>query len=88
MTDHILSLLGKDYLNRKEAAHYCCVSESQLRKLELSYGIQPFEFMGKLVYAVADLRRAMEHERQRQRSGIEKIRGDSVLARMAALHRE
>jgi len=51
-----MDLSGKDYFSRKEAAHYCCVSESQFERQADMYGMRPFRFMGKLVY-----RKVMAH---------------------------
>lgn len=61
-----LNIAGKDYLTIPEAAHYCCVSVSQFRKLAPRIGVFPFEFMGKVVYRKADLRLAMESAANRQ----------------------
>lgn len=56
MTD----LAGKDYFTQAEAAHYCCVSESQFRKYAAEVGLQPGLFMGKIVYRRSDCQRAIE----------------------------
>lgn len=61
-----LNILGKDYLDKKEAAHYCCVSIRQLDRYSSKLGIAPFTFMGKLVYRKADLQRVIEGEAQKQ----------------------
>lgn len=54
-------LSGKDYLTEKEAAHYCCVSVSQLRAKGPEIGIVPFRrFLGKNIYRRADLAHAIE----------------------------
>ena len=36
-----LNLLGKDYLTLTEAAHFCCVSESQFQKYCNTLGSRP-----------------------------------------------
>jgi len=60
------SLAGKDYFTVAEAAAYACVSESQFRAKADEYGLPCFKWMGKTVYARADLREAMERERWQQ----------------------
>jgi hypothetical protein len=55
-----IELSGKDYFSRKEAAHYCCVSESQFERHASSYGLQPLHFMGKLIYRRTDCQQAIE----------------------------
>lgn len=61
-------LSGKDYLTEKEAAHYCCVSVSQLRDKGPSIGIIPFrKFLGKNVYRRSDLAHAIERDAPRLR---------------------
>lgn len=60
-----MDLSGKDYFSRKEAAHYCCVSESQFERKEIEYGIPRIPFMGKLIYRRVDLQRLIETEWQR-----------------------
>jgi hypothetical protein len=59
-----MDLSGKDYISRKEAAHYCCVSESQFERKEVEYGIPCIPFMGKLIYRRVDLQRLIESEWQ------------------------
>ena len=59
-----IELSGKDYFSRKEAAHYCCVSESQFERKEVEYGIPCIPFMGKLIYRRVDLQRLIEAEWQ------------------------
>lgn len=44
------NLLGKDFFNEKEAAHYCGVSLSQFRAKAAENGISSRKFMGKWVY--------------------------------------
>ena len=53
-------LAGKDYFTQAEAAHYCCVSESQFRKYASEVGLLPGLFMGKMVYRRSDCQRAIE----------------------------
>ena len=59
-----LNLLGKEFLNEKEAAHYCCVSLSHFRAKQKEYGIAPSSFMGKRIYRRDDLKRALENQWQ------------------------
>jgi hypothetical protein len=61
----VLSLLGKDYLDELEAAHYACVSLRQFQMKAAEYRLQPTRFMGKKVYRKKDLQRAMEEQWQR-----------------------
>ena len=58
-------LSGKDYLNQSEAAHYCCVSESQFKRKRHDYGIGYLLFMGKHVLRKSDLKDAIEGKRRR-----------------------
>lgn len=64
-----MGLEGKDYLDRKEAAAYCCVGYSTFVRKEKSLGIEPFRFMGKLVYRKRELAAAMEREAALQKAG-------------------
>ena len=53
----------KDYLDVKEAANYCCVSESQFRKninKDRDWVVPELNIMGKKAYRVQDLRRTIE----------------------------
>ena len=61
-----LNLLGKDYLNEEEAAHYCGVSGSQFRRKHPALGVAAISVMGKKVYRRVDLQRAIEREAARQ----------------------
>mgnify|MGYP003119037621 CR=1 FL=1 len=63
-----LHIEGKDYLTEKEAAHYCCVSPVHFRRNYERYGILPTSFMGKKVYRLSDLRKAMEGSWQHYRN--------------------
>ena len=65
MTKADLNLLGKDYLTREEAAHYCCVSLSQFETQHRCYGLLPFRFMGRVVFRKVDIQAAMESQWQR-----------------------
>lgn len=62
------NLLGKDWLDAAEAAHYCCVSEDHFRRHAASYGLYPRNFMGKQVYEKAELYRAIYQSQQWQKS--------------------
>lgn len=55
-----LNLSGKDWFMEIEAAHYCGVSDRQFREHALAYGLKPRRFMGKKLYARADLFRAID----------------------------
>lgn len=57
-----LSLDGKEYLTVREAAHYCCVSESHFRAHIGETGIVPGRLWGKIVYRRSDLRLMIERE--------------------------
>lgn len=59
-----LNLLGKDYFDEGEAAHYACVSLAQFRNKAAEYGITAVRFMGKKVYRRTDIQRAIENEYQ------------------------
>jgi hypothetical protein len=61
----VLSLLGKDYLDEIEAAHYACVSPSNFREKAARHNILPVRFMGKKVYRRVDIQRAIEKEWRR-----------------------
>jgi len=54
------NLLGKDYLNEKEAAHYAGVSYDHFRKNAIRLGVFPARILGKKVYRKADLQRVIE----------------------------
>ena len=58
-------LSGKDYLTQSEAAHYCCVSETQFKRKRHDYGIGAMQFMGKNVFRRSDLKNAIEGRRLR-----------------------
>jgi len=62
-----LNLLGKDFLDAREAAHYSCVSLRQFQAKCREYGIFPKKFMGKLVYRKMDLKKAIESEQMKLR---------------------
>ncbi len=61
-----LSLSGKDYFTVREAAHYCCVSESQFKDRVKDSPIPSATFMGKRVFRRNDLQRAIEEKFQWQ----------------------
>jgi hypothetical protein len=77
MHDGLINLLGKDYLNEEEAAHYACVSPSQFRAKAAEYGIMPLRrWMGRTVYRKADIQAAIE--KAWRRSPEEKVIGSSA----------
>lgn len=55
-----LNLAGKDWLTVEEAAAYCGVSLRQFKGNALAYGLQARRFMGRKLYAKADLYRAID----------------------------
>ncbi len=71
----LINLLGKDYLNEEEAAHYACCSESQFRARAADYGIMPLRkrWMGRTIYRKADIQAAIENEWRH--SGLETVTG-------------
>lgn len=82
-------LSGKDYLSRKEAAHYCCVSESQFERLAETYGLVGLPFMGKRIYRRVDCQHAIERgweqwaprekrSRLRSRTSVRSVVGERI----------
>ena len=65
MTD----LSGKDYFGVKEAAAYCCVSESQFLRKITDTGLIPGKLWGKKVFRKTDLQRLIEDTAWPQFSG-------------------
>lgn len=55
-------MIQKDYFTEKEAAFYCGVSLNHFRKNTNKFNISVGVFMGKKLYRVNDLRRAIESE--------------------------
>jgi hypothetical protein len=53
-----------DYLTQPQAADYCNVSLSQFKAKASLYGLEPFEFMGKLLYRKIDLQSVIEQARR------------------------
>jgi len=62
MSEQSFNLLGKDYFNEKEAAHYAGVSYDHFRKHAKRKGILPARVLGKKLYRKADLQRFIEGE--------------------------
>lgn len=60
MADTNFNLLGKDYLNEREAAHYCGISHSHFRRHREEEGIRAIWFAGKKLYRREDLIRSIE----------------------------
>lgn len=54
-----INLEGKDWFTAPEAAHYCGVSESQFRRRAAEHGLIARRFMGKQLFARADLYNAI-----------------------------
>jgi hypothetical protein len=52
--------IPREYLTVAEAAEFCGVSLSQFRAKAPVMGLRPFQFMGKLLYRVADLRMVLD----------------------------
>lgn len=59
MADKPFDIAGKDWLTVDEAAHYCGVSLRQFNEHANDYGLQARNFMGRKLYAKADLYQAI-----------------------------
>lgn len=57
------SLAGKEYLDQREAAEFCCISLRKFRDIAPKVGLVPFMFGGKLVYRRDDVKKALEEAR-------------------------
>ena len=83
-----INILGKDYLTRREAAHYACVSLSNWDALRRVEGIPAIPWGGKLVFRRTDIARVMERAAaagdEWQRSGSVGRRMNSAGPRTAA----
>jgi len=62
MSNLIINLLGKDYLNERESAHYAGVSYDHFRKHAKRKGILPARVLGKKLYRKVDIQRYIEEE--------------------------
>lgn len=54
-----LNIAGKDYLNEKEACHYCCVSQTKFREDIMSL-VPQINLFGRKVYRRCDLSKFIE----------------------------
>jgi hypothetical protein len=61
MNKQDIYLLGKDYFSVIEAAHYCCCSVSQFKKLAPKNGVHAAKRFNEVVYRRADCRAHMEN---------------------------
>ncbi len=60
----VYDLVGKDYFDQWEAAHYMCMSVSKFKQLVPTTSIKPLNNHGKTVYRKTELEQFIEKQNE------------------------